>query len=623
MSLAFWRLLAPTLCHRAMQVSRALCVAVIAVAAQAAAARTMDLTTAVATVHVAGTVSQATVTLPYHWDRAQATRGGEGVFEIRFSVDELPREPQGAYFPRIGNSYRVWLNGYLLQQAGDPERANDQDHAKAPTYVPVPAGLLEIDNVLRIELRADDGRRGGLSAIRFGPASQVLAEYERARLLRVDVSLAITVFSLLVGMIALVLWFTQQDASAAGAGRRDNIYLFAGLAEISWALRVGDVAIESPPLPWPLWGVVATGAFAGWICCTALFCHNLAGWQHTRSMRWLNAGMATMFVAALTASAVSLTSIQPVFLTAWLGFANLFFVMYALFYLGATLRKPDTARVLVALAGLLNLVMGIRDWLAVRINGNYADSTWIRYSSVLFGIALGYIVVSRFREASAQARDLRENLARRVQEKEQQLQQSYEQVEQLARSQERASERARILRDMHDGVGSHISSAIRQLQSGKASPDAVLQTLRDSLDQLKLSIDSMNLPAGDVTALLANLRYRLEPRLGVSDIELKWDVDLIEPVASLDTHHMRQLQFMLFESLSNVLQHAQARTLTVEARAQEGGAVLRIVDDGRGFDSSRPFSRGLLSMQERARAIGAVLAISSAPGRTVVEIRLS
>ena len=38
-------------------------------------------------------------------------------------------------------------------------------------------------------------------------------------------------------------------------------------------------------------------------------------------------------------------------------------------------------------------------------------------------------------------------------------------------------------------------------------------TLRESLDHLKLSIDAMNLPGGDVNALLASLRYRLQRRI--------------------------------------------------------------------------------------------------------------
>jgi signal transduction histidine kinase len=134
----------------------------------------------------------------------------------------------------------------------------------------------------------------------------------------------------------------------------------------------------------------------------------------------------------------------------------------------------------------------------------------------------------------------------------------------------------------------------------------------------------MNLPPGDVTTLLANLRYRLEPRFKASDVELAWDVDLLPPLAGLDSKAMRQLQFMVFEALSNVLQHAQASQLRIELRAcPEGGARLRVVDNGRGFDPERVQRKGLASLRERAAAIGVGLDVSSEPGHTVVEIRLA
>jgi signal transduction histidine kinase len=176
---------------------------------------------------------------------------------------------------------------------------------------------------------------------------------------------------------------------------------------------------------------------------------------------------------------------------------------------------------------------------------------------------------------------------------------------------------------MHDGVGSHISAAIRQLESGRASPQEVLHTLRDSLDQLKLSIDTMHLPAGDVTALLANLRYRLEPRFKALDIELQWAVDLLSPLPGLGDKPMRHLQYMVFEALSNVLQHAYATVLRIELCAQPQGAVhLRVTDNGRGFDPEHVKLAGLRSLRERAAIIGAQLLISSVPGNTTIEIVL-
>ncbi|MBC7379168.1 MAG: histidine kinase [Burkholderiaceae bacterium] len=593
--------------------------------ASAAGAGSLEIRAARAVVSVQALTTTANVTLPYHWDREHRSHPGSAQFDMAFTMPEVSLqqlgEPFGIYFARIGNTADVWLNGTLLARLGDTAIADADDFSKSPQYVSIPPQLLMQQNLLTIHLHADGGRRGGLSRVVLGPESEVLPLFRTAYNWRVSVSLAVAILSLLMGGIAMVLWLSQTDPGLL-AVRRDTLYLSAGVAELCWALRVGDVAIEHPLLAWPWWSVVVTGAFAGWICCIALFCHHVAGWHLHRSMPLFRGFMAALFASSLLASFLSMQWAQPVFLTTWLGFANAFFIAYAAVYFWTALRQRDSARLLLAVAGAINVAMGVRDWLVIRISGDLGESTWIRYSSVLFGLVLGYIAISRFRAASAQARDLRAHLEERVLRKEVELQHSYQKVEALGREQARVGERARILRDMHDGVGSHISAAIRQLESGKATSGEVLLTLRDSLDHLKLTIDSMHLPAGDITALLANLRYRLEPRFAASDIELQWDVDLIDPVVRLDGGAMRQLQFMVFEALSNVLQHAQASVLRIEAHPAAGGALLRIIDNGRGFDPAIPFRKGLQSMHERAAAIGAQLRVTSGPGGTQVEVRL-
>jgi signal transduction histidine kinase len=86
---------------------------------------------------------------------------------------------------------------------------------------------------------------------------------------------------------------------------------------------------------------------------------------------------------------------------------------------------------------------------------------------------------------------------------------------------------------------------------------------------------------------------------------------------------MRHLQFLVFEALSNVLQHAHASLLRIELHGTpQGGARLRVIDNGRGFEPERVKDRGLRSLRERAAAIGARLLVESAPGNTVVEIEL-
>jgi signal transduction histidine kinase len=321
---------------------------------------------------------------------------------------------------------------------------------------------------------------------------------------------------------------------------------------------------------------------------------------------------------------------QPLVLTTWYVAYGCTLLVFIGSFLWNSFRQANAEQRILAAAAVVNIVVALRDIYVFRFDQTYGANTWLRYSSVLFGLALGHVTLMRFRATSAQLRGLLGTLATRVSEKELALGETYARLELLARQQERTAERGRILRNMHDGVGSHISSAMRQLQGSSGTEPAtrneVLLTLRDALDQLKLSIDSIHLVPGDVTALLANLRYRLGPRFSAMDIELHWDVDLLPLCQNLDAGAMNELQFMLFEAFSNVLQHAQAHVLTVEGHAITIDGVervfVRVVDDGCGFDTAVGPRKGLATMRERAAAIGAQLRIRSAPGNSTVEIQL-
>lgn len=575
---------------------------------------------------VEGVRQESAAPLPYNWDRLHHGRPGQAVFDIRFGLPEPSEKsvsPYGLYFPRVGNRAEIWLNGTLLSRYGEIGAGRGSDYAKTPLYLLLPPWLLRQDNVLRVVIEADGGRLGGLWIPVIGPDEEVRGVYQSDYRWRVTASLAVAVFSLVVGCIALLLWLTQRNPVAPAARWRDPLYLSAGLAELFWVVRLSDFFLEEPPLSWLGWRVLQVVAYAGWTVGAGLFAHHVAGWDRHPSMPWVKRVAWGVMLTAAPVAYVAVNWNERRYLTLWYGLLTLMFVAYLVFYLWSALRKPFAEHLLLAVAGVLNVAAGVRDWLVIQAGGDVQAGAWIRYSSVLFGMALLYIVVTRFRRTSEQARDLMDNMAARVKEKEQELAVSYRELEQVVREQERTAERARILRDMHDGVGAHISSAIRQLQSGHAGNDQLLQTLRDSLDQLKLSIDAMNLPPGDVTALLANLRYRLGPRLAASDIELVWAVEEVAPLASLDVKAMRQLQFMVFEAVSNVLQHAQASRLTLELRANPGaGATLRVIDNGQGFDAGRSPRRGVSSLRERATAIGAGLNIASTPAGTTVEIVL-
>ena len=75
------------------------------------------------------------------------------------------------------------------------------------------------------------------------------------------------------------------------------------------------------------------------------------------------------------------------------------------------------------------------------------------------------------------------------------------------------------------------------------------------------------------------------------------------------------------EALTNVAKHAKAKQVRIELEAGERSVLLRIIDDGAGFDfpamrlDSTKRGVGLVDMRERAEAIGGRIWVDCEPGK--------
>ena len=565
------------------------------------------------------------VRLPLVWDR-EMLDDGWALLALDFTLPQVPYGTYGLYIARLGNAYQVVLNDKLLVTRGDMLASDNSDFAKLPQYISVPSNILAANNHLTIKIRAERARHAGLSPVVVGPEVAVLPIYERDYVWRHTVPLAVVCFSLFVGGLAAALWWTDVRLSAQPWWRWDNLYLCAALSQLCWSLGQIDTLLEHPWLPWPWWGGVTSLARTLWGTFLGLFCVVLAGWTRKPLARryWL---LTWVLLAWCVGASVALYGWgSALLLRIWyVAFAAACAVSLWYFVFKAHRAPKLFQRLMLGVVGI-NALAGLVDVVSVRLGDSYTHTPYLPLASTLFGLMILVVMVREFQVAQAQTRALNTTLAERVAEKEQALAESYRRLERLAREQERSAERSRILRDMHDGVGAHLSAAMRQVQSEQSSREDILRSLRESMEQLKLSIDALHLQPGDVATLLANLRYRLGPRFADADLHIVWDVDPVEPLPYLDDAAMRHVQFMVYEALSNVFQHAHAHQLHISLRSVGTDVVLRIVDDGCGFevppDLRSGRSKGLRSLAERAQAIGASLQVQSRPGCTCIELRL-
>ncbi len=87
---------------------------------------------------------------------------------------------------------------------------------------------------------------------------------------------------------------------------------------------------------------------------------------------------------------------------------------------------------------------------------------------------------------------LGDSLAQRLSEREAELEANHRRVRELERIQTLATERQRLMQDMHDGLGSALTASLAMLERGKVNAEELRNTLRDSIDDLRAVIDSLD-----------------------------------------------------------------------------------------------------------------------------------
>lgn len=195
-------------------------------------------------------------------------------------------------------------------------------------------------------------------------------------------------------------------------------------------------------------------------------------------------------------------------------------------------------------------------------------------------------------------------------------------------------ERYRIARELHDSVSQQMFAAtmmLSALNEGVSDMDVpdVVQT------QLELVGSIINTSQSELRALLLHLRpINLEEKTlqqGIElllkelqtkiNIELAWHVDNISLPSRIEDNLFRITQ----ELLSNTLRHAKAHLLEVYLKRIDQTVLLRIVDDGVGFDvtDEKVGSYGLQNIRERVHGMGGTCRIVSFKGQgSSIEIKV-
>lgn len=189
------------------------------------------------------------------------------------------------------------------------------------------------------------------------------------------------------------------------------------------------------------------------------------------------------------------------------------------------------------------------------------------------------------------------------------------------------TERRRIARELHDGVGQLLTAV--KLRLAGLNPSAAdygalrsecVTAIDEALEQVRRMSRDLRPSQLDDLGLASALRSHLDRQASSAGFKAHFNQERVPPslAPEVETACFRIAQ----EALTNVARHARASEVWVTLAGTEAELRLEVRDNGRGFDvdaarlaASGGRSMGLLSMEERATLARGRLALDSAPGR--------
>ncbi len=552
-------------------------------------------------------------TLPDNWNVSRPGIGGEAWYRVEFELSGAPLELSALYIPRLSMSGEALINGERIGGATQfSEPLTRQWYL--PQLYSVPARLLKPGvNVIHVRLFAYPNNKGGLSEVYFGPASAVNDQWH-ARYFWGVTSVQITsAITLCLGALALLAWSLRRWNTAYG---------YFGAAAVLWAARNLHFFANEVPLSAVLWEVLVATSLVWVLALIFMFVLRFAGQRLAVAERllWAFALAAPFLIWA--AGALKLTFAIGICYLALLAMGA--YILKVLFDVMRRERTIDAA--LLFGASIVVYGLGVHDWITQRDVLGFSEPYNLHFGAPILFTVVAWNMFKRFTRAQAEADDLNRSLEARVQQKSDELAHTYEHMRTVEAARMLVLERERIMRDMHDGVGSQLITAHQLAQRGALKPDELTAVLSDCIDDLRLVIDSLEPVDGDLLTLLANLRYRITDRLLRQGITLKWEVGELPPVNHLAPHDTLQILRIVQEAFTNVVKHAGASEVVFSIAASGDQRQLRLTvrDNGRGLTpgTANGSGRGLTNMKQRAQSVGGALYFDSGARGTSVIVTL-
>ena len=204
--------------------------------------------------------------------------------------------------------------------------------------------------------------------------------------------------------------------------------------------------------------------------------------------------------------------------------------------------------------------------------------------------------------------------------------------------------RNKIAQDLHDNVGSTLSSISVYSQVAKiyhqqqkqddlqSTLEKISSTSSEMISELNDTVWAINPRNDNMEIILQRMESLAKPLLASQGIQFHFTHDKRLAAINLDMARRKNFYLVFKEAVNNVLKYAACKNLSISIEQKGSGILMKISDDGKGFDLSKTSEgykssdvygggNGLRNMQLRAKEMKGRLLIKTAPGQgSLVEL---
>lgn len=507
----------------------------------------------------------------------------------------------------MGGPWAVWVNGQLMQT----NLANWRASWNVPLRIPLPPIQKEDaapDILIAITYQPDNGYAMG--SLFLGQMSAIDQAWKQRNFLYAGIANATGIIALALALISFQLTLGRP---------REPMYFLLFANAVIWLASGFQYTHD-----------VADDGLAVWL-----------SWAEDASINWI---IVYTFLFAFTFEKLTLTRLRTALLLyaavitfvsmpawGWEKQALLFqHNINLLIYLGCSVflswhayKRPSREIFLICTGNWLLFAFGAHDLYTLTNQAHPDQFHLMQIGVILSFVVFMYATNRRYIQALNAAEQHEADLQRQLAAQALQLEKQHADLLQMKVMQQLQQQQKGFVQDLHDRVGSLLTSGVYMVRSGQANKEEMLHLLASLSEEVRtLSAFPHPHPAHSTATTLgeelANWRFRTQPHMDHNHIALQWNVAHDLPDLPLTPTTASEIRAMLAEMWANTLKHSLATRLTVSAWATATHATIQISDNGVGFDPDRPprHGLGLSGLQRRAAAIGATLTLhQTAPGQ--------